>query len=216
MQTLLMYFINTWLYIPLMLLMVHDLCSFSESTLLYKSLAFVVFVPIMFGLTKSSEKNTHLIPEMNILSKQHQINIWVNTLIFSLAFVLSFCYYWGSDERQYINRGWVSMKDNFTTYSKTTTLCFKLILGHCISINFNIYQNEPWKESMNKNVFLSFWTLINVVVAYCMFFHQKYFSFMNLPLLGQSVSFVVLIFMVIAFVLSYVFTYFLSMYFFKM
>lgn len=114
-----------------------------------------------------------------------------------------------------INRGWVSMKDNFTTYSKTTTLCFKLILGHCISINFNVYQGGPWKESMSGNVVLMLWTIVNVVMGYSIFFHQKYFGFMNLPLLGEEVSWVVFICMLIAFMLSNVFVYFLSRYFFK-
>lgn len=94
-----MYFVNTWLYIPLMLLMVHDLCTFSESILLYKSVAFIVFIPVFMGLTRPSDRNTELIPEMNILSREHQLNIWVNTLIFSLGFVVSFYWYWSSEDR---------------------------------------------------------------------------------------------------------------------
>ncbi len=97
-ETLLMFFINTWLYIPLMLLTLHDLCTFSEQTMFYKNVAFIILIPFLQGLTKPLNRNTRATPQVNVLAPQHQLTIWLNNLIFSAAFALSFWYYWKSDD----------------------------------------------------------------------------------------------------------------------
>ena len=145
-ETLLMFFINTWLYIPLMLLTLHDLCTFSDATVFYKNAAFVIVIPIFQSMTRPTDSNTSKGPEMNILAGRHQLVIWINNLIFSIAFILCFKLYWSSDDFQINHRGWVSMTDNFTTYSKSSTLCFKLIIAHCLAVTINIYRGRPWKQ----------------------------------------------------------------------
>jgi hypothetical protein len=82
---------------------------------------------------------------MNVFSLPIQSKIWANVIIFSVGFCWCFEYYWRSDDVEVVNRGWVTMTDSFTTYSKTSTLCFKLIVAHCIAIIFNIYEGKPWK-----------------------------------------------------------------------
>ena len=199
-----MFFINTWLYIPLMLLTLHDLCTFSEETMFYKNVAFIVLIPFFQGLTKPKSDNTGTPPQMNVLALQHQLTIWINNLIFSAASAISFWYYWHSDDYETNHRGWVSMKDQFTTESKSSTICFKVIVAHCLSVIFNIYQNRPWKESLSKNKVFTGWLILQVVLGYVAFFRQEWFPFMNLVPLSNSVSIVILMILAVAFLLSFI------------
>lgn len=167
-----MFFINTWLYIPLMLLTLHDLCTFSEQTMFYKNLGFIILIPFLQGLTKPKNQNNPISPQMNVLAPQHQLTIWINNLVFTASFTLCFLVYWKSDDFETNHRGWVSMKDQFTTYSKSSTLCFKLIVGHCMAIIFNMYQNRPWKESLTSNMYLTGWLILQLLLGYIAYFRQ--------------------------------------------
>lgn len=57
-----MFFVNTWLYIPLMLLTLHDLCTFSDEAMFYKNVAFTIPIPLFMGLTRPRKQNTALAP----------------------------------------------------------------------------------------------------------------------------------------------------------
>ena len=89
-------FVSTWLYIPLSLLAMANLCSFSPSTMVYNNLAFIVPLPILASLSKPSDKNSPKVPIINILAPRHQLVMWVNNFIFTVSFICCFQIYWNS------------------------------------------------------------------------------------------------------------------------
>lgn len=96
------------------------------------------------------------------------------------------------------------MKDQFTTKSKSSTICFKVIVAHCLAVIFNIYQNKPWKESLARNKSFTAWLILQLVLGYVVFFRQDWLPFMKLIPLSNSVSGVLLIIMAVAFLLSFI------------
>jgi len=173
-------FINTWLYIPLTLLAMANLCTISDATMLYKNIAFTIPLPIVLGLCRPANLNTSSTPQVNILAPKHQIIIWVNNFIFTLAFIYCFEIYWNSNEYQVITRGWVSMRNGFTTQSKPSTICFMLTAVHCQVINFVIYQKEPYKRAMSDNLAMTAWMALNFLSLYVVYFKPEWLAFMGI------------------------------------
>jgi magnesium-transporting ATPase (P-type) len=93
-----MLFISNWLYIPLALLAMLDLCTFSKTTMLYNNMAFILPLPLLLGFCRSSSKNTSTTPVINILAPRHQLIMWVHNFIFTIAFICCFEIYWTSKE----------------------------------------------------------------------------------------------------------------------
>lgn len=141
---------------------------------------------------------------MNVLGLQHQLTIWISNFIYAIAFSICFFIYWNGSDFETNHRGWVSMKDKFTTYSKSSTLCFKLIVAHCLAVIFNMYQNKPWKQPLTNNVWLTFWLIFNLLVGYVAFFRQQWLPFMQLAPLSNGVSEAALVVMSTAFLLNFV------------
>lgn len=141
---------------------------------------------------------------MNILAPRHQLIIWICNLTFTIGFAISFWLYWRSDDFEVIHRGWVTMDDQFTKKSKSSTLSFKVIVAHCIAVIFVVYQNRPWKEPLTKNIGLAVWLILNLMMGYIVFFHQEWLKFMHLIHLSDTISIEVLIVMSFAFLVSLV------------
>jgi hypothetical protein len=196
-------FINTWLYIPLTLLAMANLCTVSDATMLYKNLAFTIPLPILLGLCRPANHNTSRTPELNILAPKNQLIIWVNNFIFTLAFIYCFEIYWNSNEFQVNARGWVSMNNGFTTHSKSSTICFMLTVVQCQVINFVIYQRDPYKRPMSYNLPLTVWMAVNFVSIYVVFFRPDWLGFMGLTMIGSILATRVLVVMVGAFGVSW-------------
>lgn len=96
------------------------------------------------------------------------------------------------------------MTDSFTTYSKTSTLCFKLIVAHCIAIIFNIHTGKPWKQPINKNCSLFVWLVFNIVVGLVLYFNEKTLGLLKLATMKNSTSFMVLMIMLTTSIVSLV------------
>ena len=91
-----MLFINNWLYIPLSLLTMANLSTFSNLTMVTNNVIFVIPLPTLLGLCRPTDKNTSTSPLMNILAPRHQLLVWGNNLLYSVSFLGSFLLFWKS------------------------------------------------------------------------------------------------------------------------
>ena len=201
-ESLMILFVSTWLYIPLSLLAMANLCSFSPSTMVYNNLVFIVPLPILASLSRPSDKNSPKVPMLNILAPRHQLVMWVNNFIFTVAFICCFQIYWNSSEFQPNQRGWVSLSEGFTTYSDSSTICFILTFSHCLSIILNLLQRDPWKRSITDNLLLAIWLGLNILTIFFIFFHQNWLPFLKLKQINTKLSSRILIVMLAAFGVS--------------
>lgn len=199
-------FINNWLYIPLNLLAMANLSTFSSTTMISNNVVFVIPLPTLFALFKPTDNNTSTSPIMNIMAARHQIIMWGNNILYSLSFLCCFLLFWRSKEYEPNQRGWVTISNGFTMHSKSSTIFFILTASHSISIIVNVYRKEPWKKPLSSNVALTLWLLLCLPLILIGYFRQHWLGFMHLTPIGNQLATKILLTMGVTFGISRIFT----------
>ena len=129
----------------LFILMMYDLSSWRGIDNVMVNVFVQLFIPFLFALCNSSDKNTTHIPEMNILSFKHQLKYLSNNFLYFCTYLLIFGLYWRSEYYQPLKTYRVVTNNGWLVNTHSNCIYFLLMTMYSVNIPLSFYDSHPWK-----------------------------------------------------------------------